>query len=178
MNPADVSIIVTYHEQRPQLDRLLPVLLSQQYVGEYEVIVVDMVHDKDTEEWLEEMEIHYPHLRHTFCPSSARGIDIQRLALTLGAKASNYEWLVIMPADAVLPSEDWLSRLTSYCSDGVDVVIGTKVRKSLWSRIKSSIFRQKLSIFTLTSSIFLCRRSILLQGASNIPNKRIIRPQP
>ena len=179
MNPADVSIIVTNQEQRPQLDALLPTLFSLNYDGEYEVIVVDMAHDKDTEEWLEYMEILYPHLRHTFCPSSARGIDIQRLALMLAAKAANYEWLVIIPADAVLPEGDWLTRFTACCSDDVDVVvIGTTGRKSIWSWFKSSLFRRRLSVLTLTSSIFLCRRSILFQGGSLVPNKRIIRLQP
>ena len=50
-----VSIIVTCEEQEQQLRLLLPMLLDQRYKGEYEVIVVDMKHDKDLEEWLEEM---------------------------------------------------------------------------------------------------------------------------
>lgn len=175
MNPVDVSIIVTFQEQRSQLNQLLPVLVSQHYDGEYEVIAVDMMHDKDTEEWLEEMEVHYPQLRHTFCPASSRGIDIFKLAFTLGAKSAIYEWLVIMPADIVLPSEDWLNRLMACCGDEVDLVIGTTSPKSFWSRIKSQISRRRQSIFNLTSSIFLCRRSILLQGTSHIPDKRLIR---
>ena len=175
MSLANVSIIVTCEEQQPELMQLLPGLLSMQYGGEYEVIVVDKVHDKDMAEWLEEMESHYPHLCHTFCSSTARGIDIHKLALTLGAKASAYDWLVVLPVNAVLPGEDWLSRLTACCGDEVDVVVGTRGRTSLWHRLTFNIFRRKLSIFTSTSSIILCRRSVMLQADSHIPHKRIIR---
>ena len=171
----NVSIIVTCQEQQPELMQLLPGLLSMRYDGEYEVIVVDKIHDKDMIEWLEEMEVRYPNLCHTFCSPTARGVDIHRLALTLGAKASAYEWLVVMPADTVLPDESWLSRLTACCSDGVDVVIGTKGRMYQWHRITFNIFRRRLSLFAPTSSIFLCRRSILLQADPHIPQKRIIR---
>ena len=83
-----VSIIVTCdEEQQIPLRRLLPELLSMVYGGEYEVIVVDKKHDKDLEEWLEEMEANHSHLSHTFCPATARGLDINKLAITLGAKA-------------------------------------------------------------------------------------------
>ena len=171
----DVSIIVTCEEQQPELMRLLPELLSMRYNGEYEVIVVDKVHDKDMSEWLEGMEARYPNLCHTFCSATARGIDIHRLAITLGAKASAYEWLAVLPADAVFPGEDWLSRFTACCSDDVDVVRGTRGRGHLWHRLTFNIFRRRFSFFTPTASILLCRRSLLLQADPHIPNKRIIR---
>lgn len=171
----DVSIIVTCHEQRSQLGRLLPTLLSQQYEGEYEVIVVDMLHDKDTDEWLEEMKTLYPHLHHTFCPASARGIDVHKLALTLGAKAANYEWLVFLSAGVGAPGDDWLTRLTACCGDGVDVVIGKTGRKCRWKWPSFHIRRHKFSLFYSTTSIILCRRSIPLQGDPQISKQRIIR---
>ena len=169
-----VSIIVTCQEQRSQLGQLLPSLLSQHYEGEYEVIVVDMMHDKDTDEWLEEMMVHYPNLSHTFCPVSARGIDLRKLALTLGAKAANYEWLVFLSAGMETPGGDWLPRLTASCGDGVDVVIG-KPSQRRWSALSIFRHRQKFSIFYPTSSIILCRRSIPLQSSPQIPKQRIIR---
>lgn len=168
----NVSIIVTSEEQQPELMRLLPELLSMRYDGEYEVIVVDKIHDKDMAEWLEEMEARNPNLCHTFCSSTARGVDIHKLALTLGAKASAYDWLAIMPANAVLPSADWLCRLTACCGDEIDVVVVGKNHR--WYRLMFNLFRRRKSIFSPTSSIFLCRRSILLQVEPHIPRKRII----
>lgn len=163
MNSQSVSIIVTCGEQQTQLRQLLPSLLSLRYGGEYEVIVVDKMHDKDLEEWLEDMEVQHSCLNHTFCPASSRGLDIQRLALTLGAKAANYEWLVILPVDVKLPSEDWLLDLSKCCGEEVEVVIGLTKRKSRWSWFRN-IFRRPFSIFNPTSSIILCKRNILFQS--------------
>ena len=157
----NVSIIVTVEEQQNQLRRLLPRLLSQKYGGEYEVIVVDKKHDKDLEEWLDEMEVHYPNLCHTFCPASARGIDLHKLAITLGAKAANFEWLVILPVETSLPGDAWLTNLIAGIDDQTDNIICFTKRKRrhnwFWN-----IFRRKFSIFRTTSSIIICRRSIAL----------------
>lgn len=160
----NLSIIVTLEEQQAQLRDLLPRLLSLQYGGEYEVIVVDKKHDKDLDEWLEEMEVHHPCLCHTFCPTSARGIDTQRLALTLGAKAANYEWLVVLPVDAKLEGEDWLQRLLACCNDETDVVVGIVNRKRRMNWFASYLFRRRFSLFRPASSVILCRRDTLLQG--------------
>lgn len=170
-----VSIIVICQEQHSQLVQLLPQLLSMQYDGEHEVIVVDKSHDKDTGEWLEEMEKLHPHLCHTFCPASARCIDIHKLALTLGAKAAAYEWVAILPAETQLPGDEWLGRLQTCCNDQTDIVIATKGGTSLWNRLTFNLFRRRFSIFRPTPSIVLCRRSILLQGDIRIPKNRISR---
>ena len=112
-----------------------------QYDGEHEVIVVDKSHDKDTGEWLEEMEKLHPHLCHTFCPASSRCIDIHKLALTLGAKAAAYEWVAILPAETQLPGDEWLGRLQTCCNDQTDIVIATKGGTSLWNRLTFNLFR-------------------------------------
>ena len=172
----NVSIIVTLEEQQAQLRDLLPRLLSLRYGGEYEVIVVDKMHDKDLKEWLEEMEVHHSNLCHTFCPASARGIDTQRLALTLGAKAANYEWLVIMPVDAKLRDEDWLRKLLAGVTDETDIIIGVNDRKFRWRWLASYFIRRKFSLFRPNASVILCRRSILLQAKDiKLSSKGIVR---
>lgn len=169
-----MSIIVTCREQQPELMRLLPELLSVQYSGDCEVIVVDEIHDRDMEKWLEEMEQHYPQLCHTFCSATARGINIRRLALTLGAKASSSEWLAILSADTVLPGADWLYSLTSCCKGDIDMVKGTKGRWP-WFTFRN-LFRRHVSLFSPTTSILLCRRSKVLESGSGlVPKKRVAR---
>lgn len=175
MHDTAVSIIITCEEQQPQLRQLLPGVLSMRYGGEYEVIVVDKKHDKDLEEWLEETEVHNPHLSHTFCPASARGIDLHKLALTLGAKAANNEWLVVVPVDARLAGEDWLHELTASLNEGKDVVIVSQGRRQRWGWFKG-IFRRTFPLFRRTSSIILCRRSTMLQGQNvKLSNCKIIK---
>ena len=167
----NVSIIVTCEEkQQSQLRNLLPELLSMQYEGEYEVIVVDEKHDKDFEEWLADVEIKHPHLSHTFCPASAIGIDVHRLALMLGAKAANNEWLVLLPVDARSQAGDWLPRLTSSAGEGHDVVIGCTGSRNRWNWAWR-LFRHFLpppfpwgKEGKGRSSLILCRRVTLLKA--------------
>ena len=159
----NVSIIVTCQEQELELRRLLPRLLSVQYASEYEVIVVDMIHDKDLEEWLEEMEVHNPHLSHTFCPASAKGVDVIRLALTLGAKAANFDWLLLLPVDTEIPDENWLMGIMNSVDGKTDVVVHTKKKRLFFRKFYFSLFRRSFTIFHPTSSIVVCRRGILLQ---------------
>ena len=175
----NVSIIVTCEEQQTQLRQLLPSLLSQRYGGDYEVIVVDMKHDKDLEEWLEEMEVHNPHLSHTFCSTTARGIDIHKLALTLGAKAANYEWLVILPVGTELANDEWLKNLAANINEQADVILNSRL---LNSKLKMMFFRLRLrlaknirlqALFRHRSVLILCRRSILLQTEPCISKQRI-----
>ena len=173
----NISIIITCEEQQQQqLRLLLPRLLSLQYAGEYEAIVVDKIHDKDMEEWLEEIEVHHPNLCHTFCPASARGIDTHRLALTLGAKAANYEWLAILPADVKPEGEDWLRELTKDLDDETKVLVNINDRKRRWNWFTSYLFRRRFSLFRPSNSIILCRRDILLQGKNvKLSKKEIIK---
>lgn len=165
MCPADFSVIVTCDgEQQPRLRQMLPELLSLRCNGEREVIVVDKQHDKDLGEWLADMEAEYPHLSHTFCSPTARGIDTHRLALTLGARSAIYEWLALLPVEVRLQGEDLLGRLASYCTDGTDVVAGITDRRFRWKCLVSRIFRRRFPLFRPTSSVILCRRECLLQG--------------
>lgn len=169
-----VSIIVTCSEQQPQLRQMLPNLLSLQYSGEYEVIVVDESHDKDFEDWLGEVERSHPNLCHTFCPSSIRCIDTHKLAFTLGTKAAAYEWLVFLSADTQLPCNEWLNSLITFCNEQIDIIIGITKRKHLWSKITAKIFRRRFSLFRPTPSIILCRRNILLMTDFHPEKKRIV----
>ena len=171
-----ISFIVTCQEQQPQLMRLLPQLLSMRLEGQHEVIVVDKEHDKDMQEWLEEMEVHYPTLSHTFCPASSRGIDIQRLALTLGAKASTCEWLVILQASAELPGEGWLQKLMAGLGNGSDLVVGLTDSKRKWNRFRLYLFRRRFSLFRPASHIILCRRRSLLENkAFKLSKQQVIK---
>jgi cellulose synthase/poly-beta-1,6-N-acetylglucosamine synthase-like glycosyltransferase len=174
-----VSIIVTCEEQEQQLRKVLPQLLSQQYGSDYEVIVVDKKHDKDLEEWLEEMEAQYSYLSHTFCPASSRGIDLQKLALTLGAKSANYEWLVILPVETELLDENWLKSLMSGIDEQADITIASKLVRS---KVKMAFFRLRLRfakyirlqfLFRRRTALIVCRRSILLQIEPRILKQRV-----
>lgn len=159
-----------------QLRRLLPRVLSLSYDGEYEVVVVDAMHDKDFLEWLEDMELHYPHLSHTFCPSTSRGINLQRLAFTLGAKAACFDWLVYITPDAILPSDDWLNHLAMGMNGQADIVVGSvnyeregggtdrkKRLRQRWKQLAWPMLARKCTLYRLFPEFIMYRREYFLE---------------
>lgn len=104
------SVIITAHNQCDELKRNLPLILNQIY-PEFEVLVVDVSSNDGTQKFLEKMEEEYHQLRHTFTPPTSRDISTQRLAITLGVKASTHPWVVITQASCKPISHLWLRRL-------------------------------------------------------------------
>ena len=121
------SIVMACHNHAAQLRQNLPALLEQAYPGEFEVIVVDMLSTDGTKDLLESMETVYPHLQHTHCPSTARDISLQRLALTLGVRAASHEWVVFLQPDCRVGGGQWLTELMQPCTDERDAVLGLMV---------------------------------------------------
>ena len=117
-----VSIIMTTHNQESLLREKLPVLLAQEYPNDYEIIVVDISSSDETIPLLESLEEEYHNLRHTATPATARDISLQRLALTLGIKAADNEWLVLLSPDCNPSGSEWLSNLCASCTPEKDTV--------------------------------------------------------
>lgn len=127
-----VTIVMAAHNQRHMLEANLPAFLLQHYGGRFEVMVaVDRSGTDGTLELLERMEKDYPHLRHTFVPSTARDVSRQRLALTLAIKGANYDRLLLTVPECSPCSPHWLSRMAGAFADAeVEVVLGPYVDQS------------------------------------------------
>lgn len=121
-----LSVIVTARNQRQNLEELLPILLTQDY-EEYEVIVVNDGSTDDTEELLYSLSNKYRNLYHTFSPSNTRRISNKKLAVTLGIKASKYDWVVFTEANCRPVSNQWIKTIAQNFTEKTDVVIGASI---------------------------------------------------
>ena len=119
-----LSVILTVHDNAPELERHLPLLLEQEYAAGYEVIVVDESSTDDTADVLKRLKARYPHLYTTFIPESSHYLSRRKLALTIGVKAAKNEWLLFTDADCHPESPQWLRAMASHCTDDVDIVTG------------------------------------------------------
>lgn len=121
-----VSVIVCARNEENNLRNYLQALLTQDYPC-YEVIVVNDGSEDDTQMVLEQYMRQYKHLYVTFVPREARIISSKKLALTIGAKAAHYDYLLLTDADCRPESRYWIRDMArGFCgNDGkTEVVLG------------------------------------------------------
>lgn len=105
-----VSVIIAAHNERYNLSQYLQALLSQDWPT-YEVIVVDDGSEDETRAIVESYMVNDSRLRMTFVPYGARVRSTKKLALTLGAKAAKYDYLLLTDADCVPESPHWIHEM-------------------------------------------------------------------
>ncbi len=118
-----VSVIVCARNEEQNLSDYLPQLLSQHY-PKYEVIVVDDGSEDDTRLVVERLQHRYKNLRLTFVPHDARVISSKKLAVTLAAKAAQYDYLLLTDADCRPESNMWMANMMQGFTPGTEVVLG------------------------------------------------------
>lgn len=118
-----LSVIISARNDADKLRKILPVILEQDY-PQFEVIVINDASSDETEDLLGVMEEKYPHLYHSFTPESARYISHKKLALTLGIKASKYDWLVFTETNCLPASNQWLKLMARNFTPHTQIVLG------------------------------------------------------
>lgn len=129
-----LTIVLTPHEEAEKLEKHLPDILHQDYPEGYQVIVVAEYGDHDTLDVLKRFKHNmetepetYPHasLYVTYIPNSSRYMSRKRLAMTLGVKAAQTEWVVFIESDATPASPQWLRHIGQACAmQDTKMVIG------------------------------------------------------
>ena len=119
-----VSVIVCARNEQRNLQDYLHALLTQDYPC-YEVIVINDGSEDDTQIILERYTQQTKQLYTTFIPRDARVISSKKLALTIGAKAANYDHLLLTDADCRPVSRHWISEMMSgFANPSTEVVLG------------------------------------------------------
>ena len=67
-----ITVIITAHDNLPELERNLPLFLKQQYAADYQVIVVCQSTDAETQDYLKRLSAENPHLYYTYILVSYR----------------------------------------------------------------------------------------------------------
>lgn len=107
-----VSVIVCARNEEENLQDYLQTLLVQDY-PKFEVIVVNDGSEDKTQEVLERYELVSSNLYVTFVPRDAHVISTKKLALTIGAKAAHYDYLLLTDADCRPESRQWIREMVN-----------------------------------------------------------------
>lgn len=118
-----LSVIICARNDSENLRKNLPFIMEQDY-PQFEVIVINDGSTDETEEILSIFEEKYPNLYHSFTPDNTRYISRKKLALTLGIKASKYEWQVFTEANCKPVSNQWLRLMARNFTPRTQIVLG------------------------------------------------------
>lgn len=119
-----ISIIIYTNEQCEQLKRSLPVILSQDYPSEFEVVIINGTKADETEDYLKLMQREHENIYYSFLPDSSRYFSRKKLAITLAMRACKYDWVLMTEPGCVPASNQWLRLMASNCIPGADIVLG------------------------------------------------------
>lgn len=120
------SIIVYSADEYSALEQLLPQLLSQEYDGEFEVIVVNEGDTPQVRDVVEALQLSHHNLYQTHTPEGARNLSRKKLAITLGIKAARYPVVVLTGASTVIDSRHWLAKMMQHfaANSSTQLVLG------------------------------------------------------
>ena len=150
-----LSVILVAKDAASDLQKNLPAILEQDY-PEFEVIVIyEQSADDNCEDVLKLLQEKYPHLHHSFIPDSARYISHKKLGITMGIKASHYDWLVFTEPNCRPESNQWLRKLARNFTPDTDIVLGY----SNYEKTKGW-FNRKITFDTLLNSMRQLGRAI------------------
>lgn len=118
-----VSVVIRARDEVFNLQTALPMILEQEYPT-FEVIVINDGSTDDTAHLLDMLSTHYPHLRTSFIPSNARMLSTKKLAISLGVKASRYDFILLTDASCKPNGKGWIGSMMRQFTPKTDLVLG------------------------------------------------------
>lgn len=118
-----ITILLVSNGDHVALDEHLPIFLTQEYAPGYEVIVVTEKADMETENVLKRYSQN-ERLYHTFVPESSRYMSKSKLAITLGVKAANNEWIILTDPRCKPSDSHWVEAMAHQMSGDKSMVLG------------------------------------------------------
>ena len=180
-----VSIVLAVHDGEVETERNLPLLLSQDYQGEYEVIVVDESSTDETAEVLKRLKNNHKNLYVTFIPDSSHYVSRRKLALTIGVKAARHEWILFTDADCHPADNQWLKAMAQHCSHDAELVLGTTrydVNATDYERVERIICwwrnayeAQKRDVYAYQGHNMMFRRKRFIEGNGFLASLKLLR---
>lgn len=125
-----VSVIICARDEAHNLKANLPQIMAQRYTNEagkqlFEVIVVNDCSNDNTEQVLQDLEQQYDNLWHvTISPGEERVFPGKKFALSEGVKHAGHDLLLLIDADCVPASEEWMEQMLHPLNKGKQIVAG------------------------------------------------------
>lgn len=118
-----VSIIICAKNEAENLKKNIPLILNQNY-SNFEIVLVNDSSFDDTLEVMKAFEAKHNNIKIVDVKVNEAFWGNKKYALTLGIKASKYDFLVFTDADCVPESAQWLAQMSSHFSNEKSIILG------------------------------------------------------
>lgn len=143
-----VSIIVCAKNEAENIKEYFPLLINQNY-PEFEIVLIDDASSDETLDLFEEYEKQYNNLKVVKVINNETFWGNKKYALTLGIKASKYEYLLFIDADCKPTSKEWITLIASNFTDKKTIVLGY----GAYNKIANSFLNKLIRFETLTTAV-------------------------
>jgi biofilm PGA synthesis N-glycosyltransferase PgaC len=145
-----VSVIISARNEKSNLEKNLPSILSQQYAN-FEVVVINDTSFDGTKDLLKELEQQHSNLKVVTVELDDRFQRGKKFALTMGIKAASHDQLLFTDADCTPSSPFWIQGMMD-AKNGKPIILGNaplRTRKTpLGALIKYETFHTALQYMT------------------------------
>ncbi len=114
-----VSVVIAAHNEEKNLQKLLPVLLAQDY-PDFEVIIAN---DRSTD-GTANIIAAYPSVKTIKITEAPEGVNPKKYALTQAITAASKVLILLTDADCLPLSRQWIRRMAAGFTTGKELVIG------------------------------------------------------
>ncbi|WP_055151869.1 glycosyltransferase [Jiulongibacter sediminis] len=118
-----VSVVIAAWNELYNLQELLPMLDSQDYL-DFEIIVVDDRSSDGTYDYLRTNEGNFKNVQFVHVKALPEHFTAKKYAVTMGIKKATKELVLLTDADCRPNSDQWIRKMALQNSDGADVVLG------------------------------------------------------
>lgn len=118
-----VSVVLISHRSTTSLRDTISLVLSQEWLCKYEVIVVveqgDTLAENILAPYVESGQVYV-----TYVPVRSLFMSKDKLAVSIGIKAAHGDYVLLTDSSCVPSSNNWLSMMIGHCSDDCPISIG------------------------------------------------------
>ncbi len=121
--PQPISVVITAENQCHLLRERLPLFLGQDH-PDFEVVVVDICSSDGTADYLASLQDDCPNLVVRTLPLGMKNISREQMALSLGIRTAQNDWVLLTDISCRPASDRWLSVISSRCGKKRNMVLG------------------------------------------------------
>lgn len=142
-----VSVIVCAKNEAENIKNFFPLLINQNY-PEFEIVLIDDASSDATLDLFEAYEKQYANVKLVKVQNNETFWGNKKYALTLGIKASKYDYLLFIDADCKPQSPEWISLMASCFTNKKTIVLGY----GAYHKIKNSFLNKIIRFETMLTA--------------------------